>query len=73
MVRPANGTEGEAWMVAWCWTCENDRNEDCPILLDGITGNDPPQWHRGPGWSPQTVIFCTEYSPIGQTVTGGGS
>lgn len=61
MVRPSNGTEGDAWMAAWCATCTNDINEDCPILLVGLSGDDPPEWHRGPPWSMQTAIYCTEY------------
>lgn len=62
MVRPANGTEGDLWMAAWCATCTGDINEDCPIVFEGILGEmDPPQWHRGPNWSPQTVMYCTEY------------
>jgi hypothetical protein len=61
MVRPANGTEGEAWMAAWCHTCKKDVNEGCEIVLVGLTGGDPPEWHRGPNWSPQTVMYCTEY------------
>lgn len=62
MVRPSNGTEGELWMEAWCRTCQKDINDDCLILLDGLINPDgPPQWHRGPHWSPQTVMYCTEY------------
>jgi hypothetical protein len=64
MVRPSNGTEGEAWVAAWCRTCVNDVNEDCPILLEGLLGVDPPQWHRGPPWSPQTVMYCDAYDQI---------
>jgi hypothetical protein len=73
MVRPANGTEGAAWMAAWCRTCAGDANGNCPILLDGIIGNHPMEWRRGPMWSPQTAIFCVSYSPKVQTVPGGGS
>lgn len=61
MARPSNGTEGDGWMAAWCRTCQNDVNEDCPILFNGLIGEEPPEWHDGPLWSPQTVIFCTEY------------
>jgi len=63
MVRPSNGTEGEAWMAAWCHTCFKDINENCPIVAMGLMGVDPPEWHRGPSWSMQTVIYCTEYVP----------
>lgn len=62
MVRPSNGTEGEAWMEAWCRTCKKDVNEDCPIVLTGLIGEvDPPEWHRGPPWSMQTSMYCTSY------------
>ena len=61
MVRPSNGTEGDLWMDAWCRTCVKDANEDCPILLSGLLGADPPEWGRGPFWSPQTVMYCTSY------------
>jgi hypothetical protein len=66
MVRPSNGTEGEAWVAAWCHSCANDHPDDdvyCPILMEGLIGNDPPEWHRGPLWSPQTVMYCTAYEP----------
>lgn len=64
--RPSNGTEGEAWMEAWCRTCIKDVSEDCQILLEGLMGGEPEQWHRGPMWSPQTVIYCTEYKEMPQ-------
>jgi hypothetical protein len=64
MVRPSNGTEGEAWVAAWCHTCAEDVEENCPILLASLIFDDgPPQWHRGPMWSPQTAIYCTAYHP----------
>jgi hypothetical protein len=63
MVRPANGTEGDLWQAAWCATCRKDVNEDCPIFLTGLMGDHPPEWHRGPNWSPQTTMYCTEYRP----------
>ena len=63
MVLPSNGTEGDAWMAAWCATCVKDINEDCPILMMGLLGEHPPEWHRGPSWSMQTAIFCDEYEP----------
>lgn len=61
MVRPSNGTEGEAWMEAWCRTCFKDRDDECSILTSGLIGNDPSEWHRGPPWSMQTAIYCTSY------------
>ena len=61
MTRPSNETEGEAWMAAWCSTCTKDVDDNCPIVLDGMLGNDPPEWHDGPLWSMQTVMYCTEY------------
>jgi len=50
-------------MAAWCHTCFKDINENCPIVAMGLMGVDPPEWHRGPSWSMQTVIYCTEYVP----------
>jgi hypothetical protein len=61
MVRPSNGTEGQAWMDAWCLTCQKDVHESCEIVLNGLMGDHPPEWHRGPSWSPQTIMYCTEY------------
>jgi hypothetical protein len=63
VTRPSNGTEGQAWMAAWCETCAKDVDDNCPIVLAGLVGNDPPEWHPGPLWSPQTVMYCTEYDP----------
>ena len=59
--RLSNGTEGEQWMQAWCRTCVNDVNEDCPIVLAALTGEQPYEWRRGPFWSPQTVVSCDDY------------
>ena len=65
--RPSNGDEGYAWQHAWCDTCSRDADEDCTILLTGLCGDQPPEWHLGPPWSRETCIFCTAYeqAPIG--------
>lgn len=63
-VRPSNGAEGDAWMLAWCRTCEEDVDEQCAILTSGLIGNAPSEWRRGPLWSPQTAIYCTAYRPL---------
>lgn len=66
MVRPSNGAEGEAWMAAWCATCVADAGapeDGCAIVMEGLLGGHPPEWHRGPFWSPQTVMFCDKYVP----------
>lgn len=57
----ANGTEGEAWMDAWCGTCTKDADKSCPILLELLTFNKSDKVGRGPFYSPQTVAYCTGY------------
>jgi hypothetical protein len=62
-MRHSNGTEFEQWKEAWCDTCVRDADESCPVVNDALMGDHPTAWGRGPHWSPQTVIYCKEYSP----------
>ena len=63
----SNGTEYESWREAWCDTCAHDRefrDDDgpgCMLNLSALMGETPPEWGRGPMWSPQTVTYCTQY------------
>jgi hypothetical protein len=59
--RLSNGTEGQAWMDAWCHTCVKDINESCPLVLHAMMGDWPDEWRSGPHWSPQTVVSCDAY------------
>ena len=58
---PPNGSAWADWKAAWCDTCVNDINEDCPIILSGMLLDQPPEWRRGPLWSPQTAQYCVSY------------
>jgi len=63
----SNGTEYRLWQQAWCETCEhdrefrNDQGPGCLINVSVLMGENPPEWGRGPLWSPQTVRYCTAY------------
>lgn len=68
--RPSNGAEGEAWMAAWCATCVHDvgaPDDGCHILLDGLLGNYPKEWRRGPLYSPETATTCDAYEHLPAT------
>lgn len=65
----SNGTEYELWREAWCDTCaedtdfRSDSGTGCLLNLSALCGETPTQWRQGPMWSPQTVIYCTAYTP----------
>jgi hypothetical protein len=62
----SNGAEWDDWNAAWCETCAHDINgpeDGCPIILQLMMGEQPNEVGRGPGWSPQTVAYCTKYEP----------
>ena len=61
--RPANGSEGDAWQQAWCNSCEQDADEDCPILLNLLIGEHDPHVRCGPMWSPATAGYCMAWTP----------
>ena len=51
----ANGTEGYAWMAAWCESCIHDKpvREDrpengCPLVMVAYMGRTPSEWLDGP-------------------------
>jgi hypothetical protein len=67
----ANGTEFYEWRAAWCETCTKDRqfvltgevgaDGGCQIATNLVTGDPTPEIRRGPGWSMQTINYCTAY------------
>lgn len=63
----SNGTEYEQWREAWCDTCVHDREfrddagPGCLLNLSALMGQVPPEWGRGPLWSPPTIRYCTKY------------
>jgi hypothetical protein len=64
--RPSNGTEGEQFMCAWCFECERDKEQNCPILaatmaLDEDDPNYPVEWGFDSAGLPQ----CAAYVPLG--------
>lgn len=66
--RPSNGTEGAAFMEAFCFQCERDKDEDCPIVaatmaFDVDNERYPEEWQQtaaGP--------TCTAFLPLGDPV-----
>lgn len=64
--RPSNGTEGAAFISAWCCDCERDKNEDCQILAAtfryDVTDPDyPKEWQCG-----KDGPCCTAWHPLGE-------
>lgn len=62
----SNGTEWEIWSSRWCDTCIKDRparrddyQNACTLILEGMLGNDVPQWHRNSG--DVTQVTCDDY------------
>lgn len=74
--RPANGTEGMAFMERWCDVCKRDeafRNgegDSCPIVANTLVydvgdSQYPTEWRYGEDGRPQ----CTAFEPSQE---GGG-
>ena len=64
--RPSNGTEGELFIDSWCFECQRDTNQDCPIVaatfaFDVTDPEYPSEWQYGPDGQPR----CTAFIPIG--------
>lgn len=71
LYRPANGTEGEAFMHAWCDTCEHERpfrenrGDACEVLRAALVhgvGDDeyPDEWRYHPSTGQP---MCTRFAP----------
>lgn len=78
----SNGSEWDAWNAAWCETCIHDAagpEDGCPIILQLLLGEPTEHVGQGPGWSPQTVAWCSQYEKrpkwqaevVGDVVGGG--
>ncbi len=74
---PSNGTEGSAFIDAWCSTCARDKamregepieecddRELCPIIARSMADGGAPEWVYGSDGQPR----CTEYVEHGQTI-----
>lgn len=64
--RPSNGTEGEIFISSWCFECQRDSEQDCPIvaatfIYDVDDEKYPQQWQYGADGQPK----CTEWIPLG--------
>jgi hypothetical protein len=40
----SNGYEWDCWSSKWCKRCINDINNDCPIIMNALMGNQPVEW-----------------------------
>lgn len=60
--RPANGTEGYAFIAMFCETCWHDRNEDCPILAASFMGQ-VPEWVMDDDYENARCTSFTEKEP----------
>lgn len=70
--RPSNGTEGMLFMEYWCFKCERDKHEDCPLLANTFAYdvNDPrypEEWQYPQGRIGEDPV-CTEFIPLGDPV-----
>lgn len=68
--RPANGTEGEDFICAWCCHCERDTEQDCAILAATFRYevDDPAypvEWIEDPLLNRPV---CTAFVPLGAPV-----
>lgn len=60
--RPSNGTEGEAFIGAWCDRCARDQEQSCPILaatlaLEVTHQSYPVEWILDANGQPQCTAF----------------
>ncbi len=63
--RPANGSEGMAFMDAWCCNCARDANGDCQILaatfvFDVDDPNYPKEWVEDAVRGPHCTAFVEQ-------------
>lgn len=69
--RPSCGSEGAAFIAAWCCNCERDKNEDCSILaatfaFDVDDPSYPPEWcYDEAADSLANSPRCTAFVPLG--------
>ena len=62
----SNGTEGDAWMGAWCERCVHDIDDGpgCPLVLVAYMGRTPAEWFEqdhSEGWSLTDAYHCAEF------------
>lgn len=65
--RPAfsNGTESEAWMDRYCYSCKNDEGDGCPLVLVMVTERTPVEWKDDKPGSLGRQYTCELFSPAG--------
>lgn len=70
----ANGTEGEAWISAWCYRggaeCVHDDIEyggtsACPLLSVAMLGRTPVEWGERTSALGREMYTCTRYQAPG--------
>lgn len=56
----SNGTEWEMWSANWCHKpCQNDKNEDCPLVMTALLGKTPVEWlPQPPERYPSDAYHC---------------
>lgn len=77
--QPSNGTEGEAFIGAWCGRCERDKDQNgtayvenrdpgdddwCPILTQSFVDDGSKEWVFDANGMPS----CTGFVPLGEKV-----
>lgn len=64
--RPSNGTEGSCFIEAWCFKCERDKDEDCPIVAATFTYDvDDPEYPEEWQYADKGRPICTAFVPLG--------
>jgi hypothetical protein len=80
--RPSNGTEGDGFIAHFCFNCERNRDEDCPILaatfaFDVDDPEYPKEWvqDESPELDPEDGLpvgagnaRCTAFAPRGEPI-----
>lgn len=67
LYRPSNGTEGMYFIDDWCFKCERDKDEDCPLLAASLAyaidePEYPQEWHYDDKGEP----ICSEFIALGE-------
>jgi hypothetical protein len=56
----SNSSTFEHWAFRWCDQCQNDINEDCPLIMVAMFGDSTPtEWVDSDGG----YYDCTEFEP----------
>lgn len=67
--RPSNGTEGEIFIGSWCFECERDKHQDCPIVAATFRHDvHEPEYPQESQYGPDGQPLCTAFVHLGDPI-----